>query len=242
MPMRKRVDTIVNSLTDISLRLLNRLLNSKAMKRKVFCIGLHKTGTTTLYELAKKYGYRATHSTDWIFDPEKLKRFNFFSDGGSQFDDLNEFDFQGLFYAFPDSLFILQTRDAREWVISKLRHIGWNKETPIAPDDDNKIKNNEWMYKSLLTIDKFIEHKYNYENKVVRFFEEHDPSRLLIIDITNSQIHSQEFDKLITFLGLRSISEIRLPHENKTKVKAGLSEKILDYIDERLAVHNATHI
>jgi hypothetical protein len=203
---------------------------------------LHKTGTTTLHDLATRYGYRATHSTDWISDPEKLKKYNFFCDGGSHFDHLNEFDFQHLFHAFPDSLFVLQTRNAKEWLISKLKHIGWDDNTQIAPDDEDRIRNNDWKYKSLLTIERFIAHKYNYENRVIRFFEDHDPSRLLIVDITNPHIQLAESDKLVEFLGLRSISVIRLPHANRTKADTGLSEEVLGFIDERLAVHNANHI
>lgn len=163
---------------------LNRQLNRKTIANKVFCIGLHKTGTTTLANYFNEFGYNSTHSTDWINNSSKLESFDFFSDGGSHFDNEKEFDFEKLFYMYKKSKFILQTRDTEKWVTSKLKHAGWNQNTEIQKDDPTKITHKQWRYKSLLTVKKLIEHKYNYEKKVIFFFKEKDAGRLLIIDIT----------------------------------------------------------
>lgn len=216
------------------LRIVNRLFNYKNVRRKVFCIGLHKTGTNSLCEFANKIGYKSLHSTDWIADQNKLKEYEFFCDGGSHFDNMNEFDFKFLFHAYPNSLFILQTRDTKEWIISKLKHAGWNKGTIIYPNDENKITHHEWKCKSLLTIEKFIQHKYNYEKKVVDFFENNDLSRLLVIDITDSRIQLREIERLMSFLKIRSFSRIAFPHANKSKTGFELSEEVLNIIDKTI--------
>ena len=229
------MNNITSKIIIISVRLLNRFMNHQKLKRKVFCIGLHKTGTTSLYNLARMYGYKATHSTDWHFNPDKIEKFEFFCDGGSHFDNLGEFDFEHLFYQYPDALFILQTRDTRKWVISKLKHIGWNEKTVIAPDDSSKIENNEWTYKSLLTIEKFLEHKNNYEKKVIDFFEKKAPARFLVLDITDKKIQLQEMARLVHFLGVRSISKVSLPHKNIGKSVEGLPERVSVFIDDAIA-------
>lgn len=217
---------------------MNRFVNRKQLKRKIFCIGLHKTGTSSLAKLAKKYGFRAIHSTDWIFDPEKLREFNFFSDGGSQFDGINEFDYEFLFYEYPESLFILQSRDTRKWIISKLKHAGWNDKTIIESDDPRKIKDDDWTYKSLLTVGKFIEHKFNYEKKVNDFFVKNDPTRLLKIDITDQSIQSAELRKLADFMGVRTVKRIGMPHINKAKPGIELSADVLAFIDKKIEAIN----
>ncbi|MGX9365640.1 sulfotransferase [Desulfoplanes sp. PS50] len=213
-----------------AINLINRCINRKKITRKVFCIGLHKTGTTSLRALATKYGYKAIHSTDWISDANKLKEFEFFSDGGSHFDGQNEFDFKRLFHDYPNALFILQTRPTKNWIVSKLKHAGWTEQTIIEVDDEKKIYHDDWKYKSLLIIESFIRHKYNYEHKVIDFFEKNDPSRLLKIDITDKPIQETTIHNLVTFLGLRSLCTIQLPHKNKKKSQDGLSKEVSDFI------------
>jgi len=208
----------------------NRKLNQKAIKNKVFCIGLHKTGTTTLANFFREYGFKDTHSINWINKPSKIKRYDFFSDGGSHFDNINEFDFKKLFYTYKDAIFILQTRDTEKWVLSKLRHAGWTKDTIIQPDDPTKISHDEWKYKSYLTIQKFIEHKINYENKVFSFFRENDISRLLVIDITKKETQTEVINKLNRELDLRSVNTIRLPHHHNKKSEISVPKDVHDFI------------
>lgn len=214
---------------------INRQINKQKLKRKVFCIGLHKTGTTSIYEIAIRYGYKATHSTDWAFDSKKIEKFEFFCDGGSHFDDQNEFNFRHLANEYPDSLFILQTRDTRSWIISKLKHAGWNEKTEVKPDNKEKIRHDDWEYKSFLTIDNLIRHKYNYEQKAIKFFDENDPDRLLVIDIVDRNTQDRDIAKLVAFLELRSISKIELPHRNKARSIGRLAEEVLVFIDQAIA-------
>lgn len=224
--------SIIKKIKPRIIGLCNRPLNRKAIKNKVFCIGLHKTGTTTLANYFTKYGFHSLHSTNWINDNFKLEKFDFFSDGGSHFDNINEFDFERLFYTYKDSKFILQTRDTKKWVISKLKHAGWNQNIQIQDDDDSKITHDDWTYKSLLTVQKFIEHKINYEKKVLSFFEEKDPNRLIVIDITQKHIQKKELIRLKNFLNLRSLFKISLPHSNKRRDSIMIPENVQKHINQ----------
>lgn len=239
MIMKEQIAKNVREMRNNAILLTNRFLNRRSFKKKVFCIGLHKAGTTSLYRIAVKYGYKATHSTNWINDPQKLEKYDFFCDGGSHFDDQNEFDFKRLFYDYPDSLFILQKRDSKKWVISKLKHAGWNKQTVVEVSDERYITHGNWRYKSLLTIENFIKHKYNYEQKVTDFFKANNPHRLLTIDITDKKKQLGEYARLVTFLELSSISKVSLPHLNKMKSDGGLSEQVLAQIDKTIAANES---
>jgi hypothetical protein len=207
---------------------------SMITKRKIFCIGLHKTGTSSLYDFANKCGYKAIHTANWIYKDDILEEYNFFSDGGSHFDNIKEFDYAYLLKRYPNSRFILQTREPRGWIISKLKHAGWNRETEIENDDPSKLINEEWRYKSLLTIEKFLEHKHNYETRVKEYFENHDPGKLLVIDVTNANIQKYEFKRLKNFLSVDSFFDIEFPHSNKARCKQSLSDELLSFIDEKI--------
>ena len=195
------------------------------MTKRIFCIGLHKTGTTTLTTIACQYGLNGTHRTDW---KDVMNSYEFFSDGGSHFDNQNEFNFIDLYYKYPTSKFILNTRDTKKWVISKCKHAGWNETTIIQENYHDKLKHDTWKYKALLNIRKFMIHKVNYERKVLDFFEKHDKSRLLVIDITDNT--ETKLATLCSFIGGNKKDITRI-HANQTSNDKQLSNNVLSYID-----------
>jgi hypothetical protein len=206
---------------------INWFINYSQHRRKVFCIGLHKTGTSTIAHYVGRHGVLFTHSTDWHLSRWKLRFYRFFADGGSHFDDIDEFDFEHLYHTYPDSLFILQTRDDVKWLISKMKHLGWNEETVIMPDDPSRIESNDATHKSMLVLKKFVEHKHNYERKVRAFFEAHDPSRLLCMDVTDKRQIDAEMLRLREFMKLKSMRPVKIPHKNKNLRKTKLSDRYM---------------
>jgi hypothetical protein len=44
----------------------------------ICCIGLHKTGTSTLHQIAFDNKLKSTHSTDWYNNENKIKLYDFF--------------------------------------------------------------------------------------------------------------------------------------------------------------------
>lgn len=202
---------------------------------KIFCIGLHKTGTSSLYDFAQKLGFSCIHSANWHKDKARLEKFDFFSDGGSHYDGINEFDYIDLLDDHPAAKFILQTRDTRGWIVSKLKHAGWSKDTVIQVDDPSKLNNEHWKYKSLLHVKTFIKHKVNYERKVKDYFGSVCPDQLLTIDITSDKTRKVDILRLGAFLDVPESDIPDFPHSNKARAKSSLSDEVMSFIDEIIA-------
>lgn len=179
---------------------------------KVFGIGFHKTGTSTLAEVLKIFGYSVTGS-NWstqedIADTyverckERSKRFDGFQDNPWP-----------LVYAemdamWPGSKFILTTRDADKWVASQVKHFG-RHETPmrrfIYGEEYGFPAGNEAHYKKV----------FNDHIDAVRSHFEGRPEDFLEIDLTAGL----GWDPICEFLG-RDIPATPFPHANSAKQRA----------------------
>jgi len=90
-------------------------------KRKVFCIGFNKTGTSSLHDFFINCGLTSEHSSRWpLYSHVMLGKFYFnkqcYSDG-------EQSNFARLEDKFPDSLFILNTRPVKSWLYSRVKHV-----------------------------------------------------------------------------------------------------------------------
>ncbi len=92
---------------------------------KVFAIGFNKTATTSLYSLFTQLGYEAMDGPHWrkTADWHIHYQFQTFSDGPPE-------DFRYLDKTFPRSKFILNVRDLREWLDSRIEHVRYRLEDP----------------------------------------------------------------------------------------------------------------
>lgn len=191
---------------------------------KIFCIGLHKTGTSTLCDLATSARFNAIHSTKWQRNIPIINKYNFFCDGGSHYNGLNEFDYVTLMNLYPDSKFIINIRHIRSWIVSKCKHAGWNKETNIINEDivpyHDKIV---WRKKSLKNISLFIQHYCDWYIKVISYFMD-KKDRAIIVDIENDY----NIDKLKKML---NAPQINISHKNKSDPKIKLSDLTMKHID-----------
>lgn len=223
---------------------------SSSKFNKIFCIGLHKTGTTSLHNFFLNLGIKSTHNTSWSKTPipnEYLQKYRAFSDGGGHFW-FNEYEFGGnhevrlLDENYPNSKFILNTRSLKSWVVSKLLHAGWKE--GIELNAPKKVTHEEWRYKSIDVVRKWITNRYNYHEKVKKYFEDR-PNDILYIDVTKNTnllkklINFLEFDQQINVVDkvnrfqkmMNKISlekkyvPSNLPHENKNKGKTTLKDK-----------------
>ena len=78
---------------------------------------------------------------DWQNNQEKIKLYDIFCDGGSHYNNINEIDYEYLYSKYPNSIFIINIRPVRSWIISKLKHAGWHKNTIITTDNKLIIHN-----------------------------------------------------------------------------------------------------
>ena len=83
----------------------------KIKYEKIFVIGFNKTATSTFQWLFKENGLPTQHVTKW-----DVPNYTCFGDNG----DAN--NFKKLDENYPNSLFILNVRPLRDWLISRFKH------------------------------------------------------------------------------------------------------------------------
>ncbi len=171
--------------------------------KKIFCIGLNKTGTSSFHEAIKILGFKSVHFLDDDGNNIKdivennylkkndilkgLEKYDAFSDWNRLHDIaiFKEFDKQ-----YPGSKFIMNTRDINAWLDSREKHVKRNQE---------KKRRNPEADVSWLKIERAAWEKQftNHYAAILAYFEER-PDDLLVFDVTKGD----GWEKLCPFLGL----------------------------------------
>lgn len=157
--------------------------------RRVFGIGLSRTGTTSFHEAMQSLGWNSAHSVHWLgLDTDDLIRwtrksdFNCFSDTP-----YNENIYARLYSEFPDALFVLTTRDKESWKKSIERWL-WD-----VPEKKNYL----------------LSLRPKYEKGVVNTIPE---NQLLVLDLGEDN----KMEKLCSFLGVEYNGK-NFPYKNVNK-------------------------
>ena len=129
---------------------------------KIFVIGFSRTGTTSLHTLFKHCQLRPYHGRNW-----ELEKYDAFSDGLCAKGERS--DFEKLYEKYPKSLFILNTRPLKKWLMSRGLHMYMRNKDGFEPENPQTYVN--WI----LQRDK-------HYLEVLRFFQ-NDCRRLLVINI-----------------------------------------------------------
>lgn len=203
--------------------------------QKVFCIGLNKTGTTSvekaLIDLGYKMGDQRTGELlleDWgKRDFSKILELSSTADAFQDAPFSYPFTFIHLHQHFPNSKFILTVRDNPEqWYnsITKFHAKLWGKDGRIPTSED--LKNANYLYQgypflfSQLCLGTPEEDPYNKEI-LTKYYNDHTElviqyfkfmkDKLLIINLSEKQ----SYHKMCTFLGKAPLYD-EFPWENKT--------------------------
>lgn len=154
--------------------------------RKVFAIGMNKTGTTSIHATFLELGIASYHGTGWrdVNNKRLLLRFNAFSDGPPS-------DFAVLDRLFPKSKFILNVREFDEWCLSRMKHIARKKETGWTP-----LPNSNWNI-SEEAVSSWLLRRNAYHTRVLEYFQDR-PEDLLVINFVRDRDAGQ---KVAEFLG-----------------------------------------
>jgi len=192
---------------------------------KIFGIGFHKTGTTSLEKCLLDLGYRpqaawgeSNHlNKNWFnkdYDPiiNFAKRFKSLSDGPWNFGDF----YKVLDKHFPDSKFILTVRDSDSWFNSLRKwctpRYGIKSSIKCLPDGpafhkaifgmtEDSLEDHETRYKSV----------YEQRNQdIVDHFK--DTNKLLVVDW-----NQHGWKELCEFLEIPTVKRA-FPHMNKGKI------------------------
>lgn len=185
------------------------------MKNKIFCIGLNKTGTSSLHEAFKILGIKSVHYKDdqgnnikhIIRDNylngdnilNRLEDYEAFSDWGTKRHLINivkAFDRQ-----YPNSKFILNTRPLNAWLDSREKHVKRAQKRKEKHPHEHipwlKVDKKNWeiLYKE-------------YHKEVLNYFKDRN-EELLIFDVSKGD----SWEKLCPFLDL-PIPHVAFPKVN----------------------------
>ena len=176
------------------------------MTQKIFCIGFHKTATTSLATALRKLNYRVT-------GPNGVNDINIQNNAlRIAFDLVEKFDafqdnpwpiiYKELDRKYTHSKFILTTRNSEQWIKSLISHFG-ESETPMR----------KWIYgkgSPLGNEQTYVNRFENHNKEVLEYFKER-VNDLLIMDITKGD----DWEKLCAYLNLPK-PDTPFPHVNKS--------------------------
>jgi hypothetical protein len=205
-------------------------------KQKIFCIGLNKTGTTSLNKALVDLGIVVASESEakplfksWVKRDFKsiikfCKRAQAFQDSPFSF----PYTFETLDKAYPNSKFILTIRDSDEqWYhsITNFHSKLWGNNDGIPPNKEmlqkafNAYKGRPWdVNRALFNTPESEPYKkddllyfYNsYNESVINYFRV-NPDRLLVINLSEKKTYK----KFVEFLGVEAPYS-DFPWENKT--------------------------
>lgn len=176
------------------------------MRPKVFCIGFHKTGTTSLKYGLEILGYEVTGPNGYQ-DPEIAK--NVLSMADKLVGEYDAFQdnpwpiiYKEIDNKYPNSKFVLTIREPSSWIRSQVIHFGLN-DTPMRywiygvghPEGNEEI---------------YLE-RYNKHNEEVQSYFKERPNDLLVLRLPEEYI----WEKLCPFLEIDEIPNKPFPHANK---------------------------
>lgn len=183
---------------------------------KIFCIGLHKTGTVSLSKALQTLGWETRHGSvkhsdmikkalhDGVYPLKYLNMDIGFNDPDGDYAYLDLYavreHFVWLRDAYPGSKFILTTREESAWVESVKRQMAKRPNSPFF---------HHWYYQNEL---QWVNHKRMHERVVLEYFV-NKPEELLVMNIPAGD----GYGILCDFLGTEAPgSGLEFPHENKS--------------------------
>jgi len=182
---------------------------------KVFCIGFHKTGTTSLGKALELMGYKHCHGGSLLrarIGDRKLMESLFRKEYELLFSFVNEFDsindspwfklYKELDVHFPDSKFILMLRDESTWIES-CRKFFTERSTPFRL----------WIYGKGSPHgngEKYLRAYREHNQSVVEYFADR-AGDLLIVNLEDPD-KTKKISAFLNFTG----AEIEYPHLNRT--------------------------
>lgn len=180
-------------------------MSSDGKSRKVFCIGFHRTGTTTFQTALEELGYKVVGMRKPEWDAYATGDYEAIRECINQFDGFRDMPwplmYQSLYEAYPDSQFVLSHREPASWISSC---VGNYKDRPY--DMFPVIYGFEVFEGNEETAKK----RYLKHIEDVRVFFSDKPGKLLDIDFTMES----HWQPLCEFLG-EPVPDRPFPHANK---------------------------
>jgi hypothetical protein len=189
---------------------------------KVFCIGLHKTGTTSLAKALSILGYRVKD-----YPTIRLLGNKFLWLRGTQINDYNCFTdstiiplYKRLDKKFPNSKFILTTRPIDSWLKSCSKWPNFN---------EDKVNRKRKIYRERILGDKnyneskYTEKYYEHLSDVKEYFK-YRPGDIITLDLSQKN----KWEIICSFLN-KPIPSEDFPHSNSGSNKRLILKIIEEY-------------
>lgn len=187
------------------------------MKHKIFCIGLNKTGTSSLHEAFQILGLKSVHFKDEkginikdVINENYLKNKDILHQL-SHYDAISDWDRPPYTFEiikkfdehYPNSKFIVNTRDIEDWLNSREKHVKRNQKLKEKQPNLNitwlKIDRDAWR------------NEYEIHYNAIEAYFKNRKEDVLYFDVTQGD----DWEKLCPFLHL-PIPLTRFPAENMT--------------------------
>lgn len=192
----------------------------KSYKPRVFCIGWHKTGTSTLGAALLQLGYSVLGCRLDMYEPLAASDISTPVALAGEFDALQDVPWAALFReldeAYPGSRFILTMRDEDAWLASASRHF-----------KDTDIHLHRWLYGTsrLLGNEEIYRARFRRHYAEVTEYFSQRPEALLTMDFAAGD----GWETLCRFLG-EPIPARPFPHENQAKANARGMRKLRNQV------------
>jgi lipopolysaccharide biosynthesis glycosyltransferase len=190
-------------------------VHAQMQRPKVFCVGFHKTGTTSLGSALQLLGYNNCHGAGAVrnqLGDIKMMELLFKKEYAPFFDIAHKYDsfndnpwfkiYKELDARFPGSKFILMLRDEDEWLQSCIKYF-----------NDTASGFRLWLYGKGSPVgneDRYLKIYCDHNRDVMQYFNNR-PNDLLIVNLADPD----KLPKIKDFLNL-SHAVIEFPHLNRS--------------------------
>lgn len=185
---------------------------------KIFCIGWHKTGTSTLGDALIELGYNVSGARLDLAESLLKSNIKPSLEIAKSHEALQDVPwaiiYKELDIAFPNSKFILTIRDEQEWINSAQKHF-----------KDTYSEMREWIYGVgvLEGNEEVYLKRYRRHYAEVREYFKDRPEDILVMDFKNGD----GWEKLCGFLD-KPIPKKPFPHSNKGKHNYTFKDKVVN--------------
>jgi hypothetical protein len=221
-------------------KLIDRSLSNSVKGQNVYCIGLNKSGTTSLTQAFEKLGYRSfpenqlfhyvqndVYFGDYgkLFSVIENPQFNFFNDIPFSFPKV----YEKIYERRPNDIFVLTLRrDAKAWAKTCMRF--WDCLVSENFKNDRSFihtyyadNSEKYLINHATPMFEFwgLENVDNLEEKLINIYEQHtkdcleffkDKKNFIMVDIEKKG----EYKRLTDWLGVEN-EELDFPWENKNQ-------------------------
>lgn len=207
-------------------------LSRLTTKRKVFCIGANKTGTTSLTTALNTIGFKTSHWEHHNSICDDIKNNNFKLTVLNTYDGVSDNPIPAIYKQldkeFPESKFILTIRNEENWIKSIEGQLSRRRIRNSCEED--KLVYEEFLFYGIWNYDRttFL-HRYREHNKDVLEYFKSRPHDLLVMDLDKVV----GWKEICTFLEISNVPSTDFPHLfQTTKIKSTFlvgNEVVIDY-------------